>query len=84
MGTRTRALAVLLAMFSSMLLAVLSGPEVDNWWGIFAKVQFALTFGGAWLIIARLKCQACATRLSRDFPVGSLLALPFSVQPCKR
>jgi hypothetical protein len=71
-------------MCASTLLASLSIQAVDGSWVTIAKLQWVLVFGAGWFLIARMKCQACGARLPRDFPVGSLLALPFSVQPCKR
>ena len=84
MRASTRSRIILLAMCASTLLAGLANQAAGGWWPTIATLQWVLVFGAGWLLVARMKCQACGARLSRDFPVGALLALPFGAQPCRR
>ena len=47
-------------------------------------IQFPFAFGAFWFFLARLKCPHCGRKLSQDFPVGALVALPFANQLCKQ
>jgi len=53
-------------------------------WILVLTIQFPLIFGAFWFFLARLRCPHCGSRLSQEFPLGSLLALPIAKQPCKQ
>ena len=53
-------------------------------WVVLLEIQFPFALGAFWLYLSRLKCPHCGRRLSQDFPLGALLALPFAKQPCKQ
>jgi len=82
MTLRTKASLVGLAMCVSTLAGAAS-----HWTGTVAlllQLQFPAVFGVCWVVLGRLRCPACGTKLSRDFPTGALLALPFSKQACRK
>ena len=65
------------------LMTAISAQDAPSPWDVLLRVQFPLVFGAFWFFLARLKCPHCGRRLSQDFPLGSLVALPFAKQPCK-
>ena len=76
-------------ILASVILIVGSGvcAVLVSLGGIVALVGAAcltLTFGVAFLICAKVKCDACGTPLSKTFPVGSLLLLWLAKQNCRR
>lgn len=53
-------------------------------WVFLLGIQFPFALGAFWLYLSRLKCPHCGRRLSQDFPLGALLALPCAKQPCRQ
>jgi hypothetical protein len=82
MTLRTKASLVGLALCVSTLVG-----GVSLWAGtvaILLQLQFPVVFGVCWVVLGRLRCPACGAPLSQDFPIGALLALPFSKQACRK
>lgn len=76
------AIADLLLVLS--LATAVSAQYARAPWDLLLRIQFPFAFGAFWLFVARLKCPHCGRRLSQDFPLGALVALPFAKQPCKQ
>ena len=56
-------------------------------WVFLLEIQFPFALGAFWFCLSRLMCLHCGRRLSQDFPLGALLALPpvsARAKPCGR
>lgn len=82
MGLRARCFLILGFMISGSLL----GNALKSFWEINDKsigvVLMLLPIPIGFAFTARLKCPICGFRLSKKFPVGALILLPFAKEKC--